>query len=253
MDETKDTLKPTLSEKVKGIVWKILVNEKKHLAAVESRDADNKQVCFSVFDYNTGSAFFKNLVLRERWNLNIAHLDGDLLLLKVFPDEGNPVSKGIIAINCKTGLVEWEKYNIAYQHAWQEGIEVVNPLLLPRKPYLLDIKTGDEITADQWSAETSSVLLPEPCDQTVIPEWLKHGEIAGHVLYLEANGKNFLAFHEKTTKKIRLRLVVYQQFTVLIDVILQEDIQKLLPEAFFMVQNHLFCIRGNNTLVSYLL
>lgn len=252
MDKIKDTLKPALSEEVKGIVWKVLVNENKHLIAVESRDAENKQVLFSVFDYNTGAIRFKNLALRERWNLQMAHLHGSLLLIKVFPDEGNPVSKGIIAVSSETGNVVWEKYNIALQQVWQEGVEVINPDLLPRKPYLLDPETGTEKHAYQRSAEASSILLPETRQPENIPHWIKHHEITGQILHAEANGRNFLAFHEKKAGKIRLRLVVYQDLTVLIDTILQEGIQKLLPEAFFLLQNHLFCIRGNNTIISYL-
>jgi hypothetical protein len=49
MDDTKGTLKPALSEKVQGIIWKMLLNEDNHTLAVESRDVDNKQVYFSVF------------------------------------------------------------------------------------------------------------------------------------------------------------------------------------------------------------
>jgi hypothetical protein len=251
MNGTKDTLKPTLSEKVAGIIWKILVCENNHLLAVESRDPDNKQVYFSVFNYKSGLVLLKNTTLHERWNLNMAYLTGDSLLVKVFPDEGNPVSKGVIAMSCATGKIKWEKYNISYQDVWREGLEVYNPDLLPRRSYLLDIETGHEIISRERTPEASSIILPDLRDQNIIPEWLNHQEIIGSVLHADVNGKSFLSFHEQVAGGIQLRLLVYQDDDVLINEILTEGIQKLLPEAFFIVQNHLFCIRGNNIIISY--
>lgn len=252
MNEIKGTLKPTLSEKVQGIIWKILLNEKNHLLAAESRDPGNKQVYFSIFDYAQGLTLLKNKTLPERWNLNIAHLTENSLLLKVYPDEGHPVSKGIISIHCKTGNINWEKYNISYQNIWQEGLEVYNPDLLPGRSFLLDTETGDKITNTSLSPVKSSVILPSSHDQRIIPDWLSHNEITGSVLYIKKNGKNFLAFHEQMVKGIQLRLLVYQDVEVLINDILMEGIQKLQPEAFFIVQDHLFCIKGSNEVISYL-
>ena len=252
MDESKDTLKPTLSEKVKGMVWRILVDDSHKLIAVESRDQDNKQVYFSVLNYETGLSCFKEKTLPERWNVSMAHLVQDTLLLKIYPADGNPVSKGIVALNCNTGEVAWERYNIAYQDMWREGLEAYNPDLLPRKSYLLDVKTGNQIDTGSKTPINSPVLLPEPAEQNSIPGWITSGEIIGQVLYLREDRKTFLAFHEKTSKNIRLRLIVFQDVAILLDLILKEDIQKLLPEAFFIVQNHLFCIRGNNEVISYL-
>ena len=252
MDGTKDTLKPTLYKRVPGIIWKILIDEKNYLLAVESRDADNKQVYFSVFDFKNDLVLLKNITLEERWNVSMAHLTGNSLIIKVFPDEKNPLSKGIIVINCKTGNINWEKHNISFQNVWQEGLEVFNPDLHPRRSYLLDIETGNEINESELTEETSSILLPEPGKMDIIPGWLKHGETIGDVLYVQYKGKNFLSFHEKVKDEIQLRLVVYQDDTVLINEILASGIQKLIPEAFFLMQANLFCIKGNNIVISYL-
>lgn len=252
MDGTKDTLKPTLYKKVPGIIWKILIDEKNYLLAVESRDADNKQAYLSVFDFKNDLVLLKNITLEERWNVSMAHLTGNSLIIKVFPDEKNPLSKGIIAINCKTGNINWEKHNISFQNVWQEGLEVFNPDLHPRRSYLLDIETGNEINESERTEEISSILLPEPCKVDIIPGWIKHSEIIGDVLFVQQRGKNFLSFHEKLPDGIQLRLVVYQDDTELINEILASGIQKLLPEAFFLVKTHLFCIKGNNKVISYL-
>lgn len=253
MDGTKDTLKPVLSEKVSGTIWKILINEESRLLAVESRDADNRQVYFSIFNYAAGIGLLRNKALHERWNLTAAHLAEQLLLIKLHPDEGSPVSKGIIAMDCKTGEIIWERYNSSFHNIWQEGLEVFNPDLLPRKTLLLDIETGNELTnVTTLSPLSSSVILPDIADEQIIPAWLPHRKITGDVHYTEKNGKTFLSFHEQIAGGLQLRLVGYMNNDLLIDDILIKDIQKLHPETFFIVQNHLFCTKWNNEIISYL-
>ncbi|HXI01257.1 MAG TPA: DUF4905 domain-containing protein [Sphingobacteriaceae bacterium] len=252
MNETKGTLKPTLSENVHGLIWKIVLNEKNYLLGAESRDAENKQVYFSVFNYSNGQKYFINKPLYERWNLNMVHLSESSLLIKVYPDEGKPVNKGIIALDCKTGDVKWEKHNIAFHNVWEEGLEVYNPDLLPKRLLLLEIETGDEIHNNDRSPLNSSIIFPDQHDQNIIPEWLIHSEIVGSVFYVKINERNFLSFHENYPNGLQLRLVVYEGVEILLDDILLEGIQKLQPETFFIVQNHLFCMKGNNKIISYL-
>ena len=57
--------------------------------------------------------------------------------------------------------------------------------------------------------------------------------------------------NESINDLLRLRLIVFQGHTILVDDILAYPIQKLQLETFFVQQNHLFCIRNSNQIVSY--
>jgi hypothetical protein len=181
----------------------------------------------------------------------MAHLGDQSLFIKIYPDEGSPVTKGIIAIDYRTGNIRWERYNVAYHNAWQEGIEAYNPDMLPRKPFILDSENGTEKKTTERTPVLSSVVLPEYRDANVIPG-LAFESIEGSVMYAETPGKHFVSFHERVQGNLRLRIVGYQDVNILFDDILLNDIQKLQPEAFFIVQDHLFCIRGNTEVISYL-
>ena len=98
-----DKLNPSIFEKFKGLIWKIKINNKTGLMAIESRNLELKQVYFTVLDIHNGKINFKEKSYEEVWNLSLAHIGKENLLITGFEHSGSLESKGILSVNLKDG------------------------------------------------------------------------------------------------------------------------------------------------------
>lgn len=244
-------LKTTLSESFTGIIWKILLDKEAGLIAIESRNAELRQVAFSVHNYQTGETLIKEKSVEEPWYSALAHIGNGHLFINGYEYAGSPVSKGIIALNINTETITWQHYNLSFYDAWEEGIRVYNPNISPRKFEWLDPATGKSISVKNPTAIHTDIQLPEPGKIELIPDLTERHTIIGEVLHLKFQEKNIVSFHEKIHDHLQLRLIVYQQDNLLLDIIIANHIQKLQPETFFVHQSHLFCIQNSNQIVLY--
>ncbi len=252
MRPNNNTLKPVLSEKFSGLVWKIKIHDS-GIMAVETRNSDLKQVSFSALNFQIGKIYFKERVYDEAWNLNLAFTGFENLLLNGYDHAGTPESKGIISVSVQTGEILWQKFNISLNLVNDEGIQVYDTRFQPRKYSWIDHISGEALpNAVQDLSQNNSILFPETASTFEFPSFVGHGKLAGEVYALSYLGKDFLSFHEVHGNYLQQRLVVYQGDSVLIDDIIISGIQKLQPEAFFIQKNHLFYIRNKQEIITYL-
>jgi len=242
-----------LSEKFEGIIWKIVLNEKYGLIAIESRDTELRQTAFSVINYTTGETLFKQKVFEEPWDLNLAYIAEKNLIITAYGQAVSPESKGIISIRIQDAEVQWEHYNLTLNWANNDGLQVYDPRINPRRYFWISYKKGEPIEEpDHISPEMNALLFPQLIDSFVIPNFILREELIGETSVLVFQNLTIISFHEKKKNNIQQRLLVYQEDSILLDEILIRDIQKLQPESFFTQKNLLFYIRNKNEIVSYL-
>jgi hypothetical protein len=249
----KNILSPIFSIKFGGIIWKIEVNDKYGLIAIESRSLESKKTSFSVINYKTGEILIKERIFQETWNLNLAYIAEKNLILTAYGQTGSPESKGIISVNNKDAELLWEHYNLSLNKANDEGLQVFDPRINPRRlTWISHIKGENIAESDKTEHNNETLIHPEFKTQFSIPDFILREEIIGDLSVLCVRDLTIISFHEKVQNIIQQRLLVYQDDTILLDEILISGIQKLQPESFFMQKNHLFCIRNKNEIVSYL-
>lgn len=249
----KNILSLIFSIKFGGIIWKIELNDKNGLIAIESRSLDSKKTSFSVINYKTGEILIKEKIFQETWNLNLAYIAEKNLILTAYGQPGSPESKGILSVNIKDAELLWEHYNLSLNKANDEGLQVYDPRINPRRlSWISHIKGEDIAESDKIEHNNDTLIYPELKNQYLIPDFILRGEIIGDLSVLSVQNLTINSFHEKVQNNIQQRLLVYQDDTILLDEILISGIQKLQPESFFMQKNHLFYIRNKNEIVSYL-
>ncbi|MFA6946595.1 MAG: DUF4905 domain-containing protein [Pedobacter sp.] len=253
MNRDQGVLYQVISEKLDGLIWKVQINEKKTLVALESRNSDLKKVAFTVLNYQTGNIHFKEKVFEEPWNLNLAFTGEKTLVLTAFQQSNSPECRGLIAVNAQNGSKLWEQHNISLNQANENGIQVFDSRINPRKYYWIDHEDGGSIPepGNNYS-ETDTLWFPQLSRPSVLPDFILREEIVGEVALLILPDKTIVSFHEKINNNFQQRLLVYQGDNILLDDILIKDIQKIQPESFFIQHNNLFYIRNKNEIVSYL-
>ena len=253
MPPNKHKVTPFFIEKFDGLIWKIELNEKYGLMAIESRNTDLKKTAFSVLNYKSGEIYFKEKIFGEPWNLNLAFIAEKNLIITAYGQAESPESKGIISVHIPDAEILWEHYNLTLNWATTQGLQVYDPRINPRRLSWISHIKGEHIKEpDTLNSETNTLLFPQLMNSYVIPDFILCAELIGEASVLFFRDLTILSFHEKNQKNIQQRLLVYQDDSILLDEILIRDIQKLQPESFFMQKNHLFCIRNKNEIVSYL-
>lgn len=253
MTSNKYKFIPSFFEKFEGLIWKIELNEKYSLLAIESRNTELRKTAFSVINYKTGKVYFKEKILEEPWNLNLAYIAEKNLIITAYGQAESPESKGIISVHIQDAEVLWEHYNLTLNWVTDEGLKVYDPRINPRRYSWISHIKGEPIEdPDNINPETNTLLFPQLMDSLLIPDFILSEKLVGETSALVFRDLTIVSFHEKIQNNIQQRLLVYQDDSILLDEILIRDIQKLQPESFFMQKNHLFYIRNKNEIVSYL-
>ena len=248
----EENLKQVFSEKFKGLIWKIRIHEKNEYMAIESRHLESKNVSFSVLDLQTGKIFFKERSYLEPMNLNLAYAAQKNLILTVNEHVESPESKGLISINVLNGEILWERYNFSFNQADSSGLQVYDPKIYPRNYLWINHLNAENISKQENSStRISDLLFPDLFESYVLPNFIEHGLIIGQISVLHKDGLSIVSFHQKMKNNMQQRLVVYQDDRIFIDEIIIDDIQKLQPESFFMMNKQLLYIRNKNEIVSY--
>ena len=248
----EENLKQVFSEKFKGLIWKIRIHEKNEYMAIESRHLESKNVSFSVLDLQTGKIFFKERSYLESMNLNLAYAAQKNLILTVNEHVESPESKGLISINVLNGEILWELYNFSFNQADSSGLQVYDPKIYPRNYLWINHLNAENISKQENSStRISDLLFPDLFESYVLPNFIEHGLIIGQISVLHKDGLSIVSFHQKMKNNMQQRLVVYQDDRIFIDDIIIDDIQKLQPESFFMMNKQLLYIRNKNEIVSY--
>jgi hypothetical protein len=239
-----------LSETFKGIIWKLVLSHDSNLIAVESRQPEDRQVVFSILNYESGAVLFKDVRVEESWFAALAHVHENLVFITGYESEKSPVSKGITAINTNN-QVQWQRFNYSFYDAWAEGLRVYNPNVSPRRFEWLHYQTGESIMISNPTPIKLDIQIPTVCSKTAILSGLSDTEITGDAMTLTYRDKTICCFHELFQGNLRLKLFILLDGNILFEEILMEQIQKQQLETFFIHKDHLFYIRNSNQIVSY--
>ena len=250
----KYTLKPSLSETFKGIIWKVETDDENSIVAIESRDISQRVSHFSAFDYATGKCLFKEIIVEDGWFWSLDRVHSGMIFLHSYVNQSNPEHKSIIAINC-AGKIAWQQFHKTLYDVCEAGLIIYNPKIQPKTFDLISPVDGETVSAkaEGYTPVVRNILLPEIMSNLLPIRHLLPENIAGPVFFTEYNTKHILVFHTKYANLYNQQLIVYQHEAIILEDYLAQDIQKLNPEAFFIERNHLFYIRSNKQeFVSYL-
>lgn len=249
-------IKKTLSENFSGVIWKIEIDENLQQIAIETRNVSLRTVAYSVYNYKTGECLIKEKSFEEGWMWGLDRIYNNAFFLYGYITPSSPEHKGIIAVDCITGEIKWQVFHLTLHDISTEGVVVYNPLLQPKRLHLLSFEQGEAKgnIADNYPAPSRNISFPEPLTDTErFPEFMPEA-FTGILFHAAVADKECWAFHTRNENGLSQHLFITHHSKIILEEILSSEIQKLNPEAFFVVGNFIFAVRGsNNELVSYLL
>lgn len=247
MVTNKDTLKQAYSTNCTGIIWKIALDEQKDIIAWECRTLD-KKVTFYAYDFVNKTELLHNFSFEENWLLSLTQVKNGIAYFNSYESASSPVQKGIIALDLKTKKILWQNFSVSIHLISEEGVLVFDSKILPRKYQLLNFITGGlerNIIITQlthFSPIGNHILLPQ----------LNHGtDILNSNYLLNFNNLNIKSYFKKLDQKINQFITIENNERIVFSEIINEDIQKLSFDTFFVWHNLLVYIRNKSEIVSY--
>jgi len=246
---TKDTLKHLFSHTVKGIIWKIILDDEHQIMVIESRTKE-KEVYFYAYDFVNNQFLIKDKEFEEKWHLGLLSVSNSILYLHGFENEHSPTQKQIIAFDLANSKILWENYTHTAESTYQEGIVAFNSRVLPKKLELLNKKTGTLIKSIlPEELKTLQPIINDiklPADHFEIDLWSSTQALDYKDLHLES-------IYQQKDNKIDHSITIHQNGKLIFTDYLNQDIQKLMQDTFFVWTGKLVYIRNKSEIVSYLL
>jgi hypothetical protein len=247
-------LLPTIQHQCNLPIWRLEIDEIGNLIFLEIRDTANKQVSFTSIDLDNGKVHFKDLSMPERWLTGIEAAYDGVLLIHNYQSENGPVHKGLTAIDGITGQALWSNYTLAFDQLSVNGLVVYNSQIQPKRPVLIDIKTGSALRAHEPVIDTlldnhivAAQLLPASFLSTIELPAKPYGNTAH---YMEHNNYRIVSLHTFLAGQLEQHLYIFDdEGTMVYHDLLQADIQKLQPEAFVVHKNKLIYLKNRSELI----
>jgi hypothetical protein len=245
-------LQPQISYRFKSPVWRLEIDATSETIFAEVRDQADKKVYFAAISLGNGKLIFDDLQTEERWLTGIETAYNGVLLLHNYQSEAGPVHKGLTAINGITGKTLWSNFTHAFDHLSSNGPLVYDTRMQPRKLFLIDVITG--VTARPYNplidvGLDNEIVLP----QEVLPGSLKHisfpaAPFGNTIHYLEHNNFRIVSLHTFAQGALQQRLYIMSNAEIVYEDLLNNDIQKLQPEAFLLHKDQLIYLKDKSQL-----
>lgn len=242
-------LLPFIDEQLNGIIWRIEIDSLSNTLFLEVRNTENKEVSFASFDLTTGTINFKQLTLPERWLTGIEAAYGGILLLHHYQSATSPVHKAIVAINGHDATTLWSNYTYAFDSLSANGPIAYSIQIQPKKLFLVDVKTGTMLRPFEPTIDNilpNHITAPDMLPASALSPLINIEPHGNSIHYLEYNKFRIVSLHSFKDGLLKQHLYVMDNANVIYEDILNDDIQKLQPEAFILHKNCLIYIKNRS-------
>lgn len=245
----KDTFKLLISETVKGIIWKIVLDDKEQILLIESR-TENHEVFFYAYDFKKASFLMKEKTFEAKWFIGISGIYNGIAYFQGFENEYSPVRKEIIAFDLYQQKICWQNYNYALESLSADGVVAFNTKIQPKRLELLNLETGLLLANIK---QENLADYPMVANQLQIPSYHFKKEIQNSFQELIINSLKIRSYYKEEDNLLNHILEIYQNDDLFFTDYLDRDVQKVTPDTFFVWFNKLVYIKNKSDIVVYLL
>lgn len=257
-------------------IWRILPTETGKLV-IEERDKENKQVYFNCIKIDSGKKIFKNFQLEEKFWIGIEAVHNDIIYFHKFVKPDMPQHIGIIAMDLNDKKILWENFNCSFLFCWNEKVYSYQQMFESKKFFSLDFKSGNlledfgedagklnevkkEIDESNYYAnyhfpETYNSNRTGNLDlQKIAQKLTKEHNFEGNIYFIQKNNLLFFNFYIANSKgnlSNLFKVLDLSSGNYILEEILIKETNKVTPDSFFVKDELLFVLFGNNRLSVY--
>lgn len=236
---------PLINHTFSGLIWKLESDTVAGLLYVETRNSENRTVGFSSFGLENGKVYFEELLPEEKWLIGLEGGRQGVLFLHGYKSDQSPEHKAIIALDGLTGKQLWADYNFALEAFTVDGLLAADQRFQSKRIVLFDYQSGNPKTSSQNQDDPQEIKYPQIL--RLLPQNLTGliaGEITGEISCLNYNSYLIISLHTQNNGALAQHLFIIENDKMIYHDLLNENIQKLQPEAFVLIKKHLVYIKN---------
>lgn len=205
-------------------MWNILPFPVKRVIVIEQRDEVRREVSFSAFDFENQKFLWRDVMVSEKWWVNLTGVTHDRIALKVFESTENPDRTSFLYLSAQDGTLK--------EPGIQQNQELNTNVPLQPFQYLEGEKDFETV-----KSFLKSKIETEPC--------------LG-VEYLEYEGYIIISCYSGDPALYNNQLVIFNSSG---ECLYQEEIGTNLKgigvNTFFMTSGYLFFVKNKTELVTF--
>lgn len=249
------------SHTFQGVIWNMLADGDNQRLFLEVRDPSERTVAFSALNLQNNQWLWKDIRLEEPWWISLRAISGDILLLTVYTDAGNPEKKSVVAYDVVKNHIAW----------WQNGFSLtsVNRLYVrgvdarfPEKESILDIFTGkvvQHVEFDLADSQNFPVIRPFQYEEgtahfSTVKDFLdsRLGILpVATIEYLEYESLIIVSVFVDEEGLANYLFGLSASGDVIFREKLGENLKGVGLDTFFIFSGHLIFVKNKNELTSY--
>lgn len=256
-----DTLEISFSDSFEGIIWNTLTDALNSRLYLEVRDIEQKKVSFSALDLQHTKWLWRDVVFEEAWWISLTAVSGDILLLTIYTDSGNPDKKSLIAYDVLNEQLIWWKNGFSLSAANFHFVKGIDSKF-SHKSIILDLFTGepvDHVDFDLEFLQNFPVIRPFQYEQdtvhfNTVRDFLKLKCAITPVItieYLEFESLIMVSVFIKEQDLANYLYVFSSAGNVLLKEVLGEDLKGVGLDTFFIFSGQLIFVKNKRELLSY--
>lgn len=244
MNKVKSLSKP----QPKDIIWKIKLDDSKQTLVWEIRNSD-KKLSFGAYNFAKSSNLLQAFSFADDWHIGLDFVYDGMIYFHGYESEFSPVHKGVIAFDLYQKEIIWQNFSVSVQEYTKTGLVVFDPKIFPRNFQLLNLKTGELISSINLDA-----ILPENRinNRIFLPKTLATESIWDTTQTLVYKDYKMISFYQTEENLVNQYLEIYKNNTLLFKDLINQDIQKLSFDTFFLWLDQLIYIKNKSEILTYL-
>lgn len=229
-------------------IWKIEVDCTQGQLAIECRNTDSTLPIFSVVNFK-GELLLTQFEAESReWTLE--DIQGDYLILKRF-GEFSPVQAGIQIIHIPTKTILFTYMEYVIKEIYTDVIQAYHRSIPSGLYFYINISTGQVSNTNTAHANFPfrDIRYPVPFQGTT-PSFLQKLNYIDQI-WLQPYQDLFLwSYHTQTANNYNLNLSLSSKNELFDTKIIIDDLDKLIPQPYFTVKEHIFFLSSNKMKIS---
>lgn len=125
-------------------IWRLLINKNDYLL-IETRDAEKKEVFFSVLDLQSKKIFMNNFQFDEKFWLGIDGFYDNIIFFHNFPKTDLPAHNEIIAFDIFSKKIVWHNQQLAFLFVFEDVVYTYQQGFDGKLFFSVDSKSGNRI------------------------------------------------------------------------------------------------------------
>lgn len=227
---------------------------------IEERDRNIKEAFFNCLDIRTGKIIFSDFQFDEKYWIGIESIYKDVILFHRFERPDLPNHKGVIAFDIKSQTILWENKN-SFLYAGNDkivfttfesgikgliAVDYLSGEIFKDSEIIFGIIPEKEGFGSYIHSERISKEKIDQNSETKIGKIFSHYLIKGDINFAIRDNISFCSFHHITENGMldNLFFAVDENGTIILKETLNEGLEKLEPESFFIKDDLLFLLFG---------